>query len=367
VVAALDDWTSRNEAECDLALSGGKDCRVVLAALYRAHRRVHPITVVKEGDVRAACQLAARLGLEHTIVTSDPDNRKFDFQWDAAILQDGAQAGWPFLMLGATAGLHGRPLLTGFSGDWLSGWLRVVRPGRAASLESLARDEYAFRGPVVSPAVAAACLRRELVVPFEAVMTSWIESFRRAEAGDLMTTYFAQRLTHRNRRRIAAVFHSMRSLCTVLHPFADRAVMEAYLTLPQRGLIGQRAHIRAAMAGPRALGDCPNDHLWWPLRFDPFVRPWYERTNRLRKRWLARPRPGEQSATQRRNLMIASESDLYDPGALAAHPDLHAEAWHLGASAMHVAAVTGAELPSVPPPLFLRPPAGRLRLSYTGS
>lgn len=354
VQAALDAYMQTVE-ESTLALSGGKDSRAVLAALCRAQRPVHPITIVTGSDVATARCLAGRLGLALTTVTKDPETSGLAFHWDAAIQQDGGGAGWPFLTLAATAGLDGRPLMTGFSGDCLSGSWVGVRPWQARSLEALARQEYATRGPVVPPAIVGACLRPDLVVPVEEVMASWIESYRRAETGDLTTTYLVHRLSHRNRRRVAPVFHSMRSLCTVLHPFADRAVMDAYLALPVPSLLGQRVHGAVTMAGPPALGDCPTDTSWWPLRVEMRAQPWLAMAKDLSRAWRVRTSPGRPVGTQRRQLGIARESELYDPAALQDHQENLANgAVLLGATAMHVACVIGADLPSAPPALFLR-------------
>jgi hypothetical protein len=355
VQAALDAYV-QNADDCLLALSGGKDSRVVLAALCRAQRPVRPITIVTGSDVAAARRLAARLGTALTTVAKDPETDGLAFHWDAAILQDGGGAGWPFIILAAMAGLDGRPLMTGFSGDCLSGSWFGVRPWQATSLEALAREEYEARAPRVPPSLVGACLRRDLVVPVEAVMASWIESYRRAETGDLMATYVAHRLSHRNRRRVAPIFHSMRSLCTVLHPFADRAVMDAYLALPRRSLMGQAVHSLVAMAGPAALGDCPTDTFWWPLRFEMRAHRVLAMAKRLGRAWRARAgAAGKLVGGQRRHLAIASESDLFNAAALQRHQEeLAVGAVALGATAMHVAGVTGVDLPTAPPPLFLR-------------
>jgi asparagine synthetase B (glutamine-hydrolysing) len=377
VCAALDSHVTNlrrrlERGACSIALSGGKDSRVVLGALLRGGLRPCATMFVGSRDVRDvqnALRLCERVGISSRAVAEraagwDP----VTFDWDSAILQDGYSAGPGFLGVAADAGLQTGVLFTGFAGDFLSGgrWAGLV-PWEMPSLEVLAQREYQIRGTAVSPALLSRILRRDLLVPLDNVQTAFLQGFRseHAGSGDLLATYMLHRTSHRNRRRIAALFHSTRAGTTVVHPFGDRVVMDAYLALPRESLIDQGVHCLAAMYRLPALGRVPIGASWIPLKYEFAARHWVEPTKRLVRRIRrlvlaerAQHRPAALSLRHQRHIAIAQESGLFDPAALASATDELAgnrrSIIKMGATALHVAAVIGCELPSAPRPTFLR-------------
>jgi hypothetical protein len=296
--------------------------------------------------------LTTGLGLSERTIAK-PERGGIDFQWDAAVLQDGCGGGWGFLSVAAA---EGRPLFTGFGGDVLSGSWSGLQPWRLASPEAMAMQEYAIRGPVVAPELIRTCLRSDLVLPADAVLEAWRASVRRECAeSDPLTGYLRHRISHRNRRRIAPIFTMMRCQTPVIHPFDDRGVLDAYLTLPRSSLVGQGAHILAAMAGPAILGQVPAGNTRLPLAYQFRVRAWLETLRRLRTRWPARRRtPVSLSPWQQRHLAMAKESELFDAKALDDHRFALLDGiGHLAVTAIHVACLTGKTLPSAPLPRFV--------------
>jgi hypothetical protein len=208
----------------------------------------------------------------------------------------------------------------------------------------------------------------ELVVPFGDVVSAWVESFRSANAAsdDLLTTYLLHRASHRNRRRIASVFHSVRACATAVHPFGDRHVLDAYLELPLGSIIGQGAHYLAAMYRLPALGWIPAGSSPLSLRQEFSVRWLMERAKQLARqcRWLVpagrRPRQSARTLSPRhqRHIRMARESSLFDSAAVAsAMEELSGNGRaiiKLGATALHVAVVTRCELSSAPRPTLLK-------------
>jgi hypothetical protein len=210
---------------------------------------------------------------------------------------------------------------------------------------------------VVAPEILRACLRADLVLPVDAVLEAWRASVRRECAeSDLLTGYLRHRISHRNRRRIAPIFTMMRCQTHVIHPFADRNVLDAYLTLPRSSLIGQGAHSLAAMAGPPILGQVPAGNTRLPLIYQYRVRAWLGILSRLRTRWPARGRaPVSLSPWQQRHLAMAKESELFDPQALDDHRFAVVDGiGHVAVTAIHVACLTGKMLPSAPAARFVR-------------
>jgi hypothetical protein len=220
----------------------------------------------------------------------------------------------------------------------------------------MAMQEYAIRGPVLAPELIRTFLRGDLVLPVDAVLEAWRTSVRRECAeSDLLTGYLRHRISHRNRRRIAPIFAMMRCQTPVIHPFADRGVLDAYLMLPRSSLVGQGAHSLAAMAGPAVLGQVPAGNTRLPLTYQFRARAWRETLRRLRTRWPARRRaPTALNPWQQRHLAMAKESELFDAKALDDHrfSVIHGIG-HLAVTAIHVACRTGKMLPSAPPPRFV--------------
>jgi hypothetical protein len=350
VCESLDRHMATGPETCSIGLSGGKDSRVVLASLLRTGRRPVALTFGTGGDVENASRLAAAVGLSSTQLSIEDASA---FETDAALLGDGYGVGWGYLGLAAAAALEPSRsvIFTGFSGDYLSGAWGSVVPWRARSVDELAMMELRARGLEVRPEVATACLAPEYRVDYDDVREAFVESFRRqyAETPDMLTTYLLHRTAHRNRRRIAPLFHSMRGLCNPRHPFTDRDVVNAYLSLPPASLLGQGAHSLAAMCGAPLLGTIPTGDFWAPLALEVRLRSWLRIGKALRSRF-ARHRPTATwwSATLRR-INIACESPLYDPLALARRlgdPEVVIAVDKMAATALHVARMTGATLPS---------------------
>lgn len=328
-----------------IALSAGKDSRVVLATLLRAGIRPVAITFHASREAQNVLWLCAALGLEVHRRSDRGETMAFDLE--TALLQDGYSAGTGFLALAAQAGLHSDVLFTGFSGDVLSGGWAGVQPSRLASVEALALKVYLAN----AERNLSCLLRPDLRVPEDDVMAAWATSFRHEDDGDLVTTYLRHRMSHRNRRRIAPVFSLMRAGCSIVQPFADRRVLDAYLSLPLSSLRAQGVHRLVAMAGPSALGQVPVNATRLPFRYDTAARLWLDRARAigrsvrgLRQRFSPSAPP---TPRQQRFLAMATDSGLFDPGALATMPFGAVKA---GATAMHVAWMLGQELPSAPTP-----------------
>jgi asparagine synthetase B (glutamine-hydrolysing) len=361
--------------ECSIALSAGKDSRVVLGGLLRSGLRPRASIFTSGGDVKNALRICQVAGLSAHVVSERTALNPVAFDWDSALLLDGYQAESSFLAIAADAGLQTGVLFTGFAGDYLSGggW-GGLKPWKLASPEALAMREYQMRGAAVSPALLSKCLRHDLRVPQENILTAFVESVRSeySDSNDLVTTYLLHRTSHRNRRRIASIFHSMRACTAVVHPFVDRCVLNAYLELPLESIMTQGTHYLAAMYELPALGRIPAGSSWLPLTQEFTVRRWLEGAKQLARgsRWLIsatrrRSRPAPLSPRHRSHIRMALESNLFDAVALASSTDELAgnrrSIIKLGATALHVAWVMGHELPSAPGPTLLKRYAGPAR------
>lgn len=371
VCAALDGHVRRLRLAregCSIALSAGKDSRVVLGALLRSGLQPNASIFTSGGDVKNALRVCGVAGLSSHVVDERVEWDPVAFDWDSAILQDGYQAGSSFLAMAADAGVQTGLLFTGFAGDYLSGggWAGL-QPWRSASLEALALREFEIRGVVVPPALLTRCLRRDLLVSLEDIVTAFIESFHaeHADSDDLVTTYLQHRTSHRNRRRIASIFHMTRACTAVVHPFADRFVLDAYLELPRESIIAQGVHYLAAMYKLPALGRVPAGSSRLPLKYEFTARHWIERVTQL-ARWSRRlmltrkgqPRPIPLSPRHQRHIAMAQECGLFDPIGLASSTDEllrnRRSIIKLGATSLHVAWVLGTALPSAPVPTLLK-------------
>jgi hypothetical protein len=353
---------------CSIALSGGKDSRVVLGALLRAGIRPWATTFLDGPDVRNALRLSEALGLAtHAVTARAPGWDPCAFDWDSSILMDGYQAGPSFLGMAADAGVQTGLLFTGFGGFLTRGVPPGLVPWRRPTIDTVALREYHSRGPAVSPALLNRCLRPDLVVALRDVVDAFVESFRaeHAHSGDFLTTYLLHRASHRNRRRIAPVFHMMRVCTAMVHPFADRRVMNAYLELPPESVHAQGAHYLAAIDGLPLLGRVPADASRIPLKYEFRLRRLREAAKLLVLRWsrltggsAPSKRHGPLSPRHRRHMAMALESGLFDPAALTASmaelATRRSSIIKLGATCLHVARVLGHELPSEPEPTVLK-------------
>jgi hypothetical protein len=374
VCAALDRHVRNlrlGSEPCGIALSGGKDSRVVLAALHRGGLRPAARTFrtsADDADLRNALRLGELLGLDAQIVDFQRSWDPSTFDWDSSVLTLGYFAAWGFLVLGAAAALQSRILFTGFTGDALSGSNSGIVPSREASLEGLARRQYQTQETAVAPKLLRQCLRPDLLVPHERLFESFEDSFRRlgSDARDLTAAYFRQRLSHRNRLRVASNFHKLRLHAIPVHPFADRFVMDAYLSLPEKSLLGQPVHCLAAMEGVPTFGDVPTGDNPFSLRRELSMARFLVRGKRLAaelRRLSGAFRRGRTldvspSPRHQRLLRTAHETGLFVPGLLDLpawrNPENRGSAAKLGSTAIHYACATGRRLPAAPAPLFLQ-------------
>jgi hypothetical protein len=172
-------------------------------------------------------------------------------------------------------------------------------------------------------------------------------------------------LSHRNRWRVASNFHKLRLHAIPVHPFADRFVMDAYLSLPEKSVLGQPVHCLAAMEGVPAFGDVPTGNNPFSLRRELSIARLLVRGKRLvadfRRVRAAfhrgRARDIPPSPRHARLLRTADESGLFVPDLLGLpawrNPENRGAVAKLGSTAIHYACATGRRLPSAPAPLFL--------------
>jgi asparagine synthetase B (glutamine-hydrolysing) len=352
-------------SQWSIALSGGKDSRAVLAAILRTGHLPRALTFASGGDVPNALRVSKAVGLPLRTVAVADGGMAFDF--DSALLTDGYAFGWGFLSIAAAAALDHSVLFTGFSGDYISGSWEGVMPWRRQSVDDVAMSEFRLRGTEVPPELAAACLSPELIVPYEDIVGSFLESYRRqyADTPDMVTTYLLHRIENRNRRRIAPTFNGMRTLCSARHPFTDRFVIEAYLEMPISSLIGQGAHCLVAMDGVPELGSVSTGASWLPLKYEVACRRWMATAKESRRQIQAAARRligrSPDAATwwpgRLRRFAVARESPLFNRHALDARRNdapLVRAVGKLAATAIHVAAMSRTPLPSAPPPVILR-------------
>jgi hypothetical protein len=352
------------------AISSGHDSRVVLAALLRGGIQPKGLvfrTSPNDPDSSDALRLLAALKLPARVVSYAQSWSPCKFDWDSSILSLGYAPSWGFLILAALAALEGRLLLTGFSGDALSGSTGGIRPWSLKSPEALALRVLEAQGFAVPPSLATSWLRRDFRVPERETLSSWKETFRPpwSPSSDLLSAYISQRLAHRNRWRPGLIFHSMRVLSAPVHPFADRRVMDAYLALPIASLRGQAAHIAASLRGPSPLGTVPSNRFPLSLRNELRVLGLMEPLHAA-YRHLARFRGSRKgsladihtfSSRQRQLLAVIMESSLFDSVAVSEQIQNRRFApttlTKLAATAIHAAFAMDQPLPSAPPPVFL--------------
>jgi hypothetical protein len=342
-------------AEPSIALSAGKDSRVVLGALLRSGYRPTVSTFTVDPDLPYVLRLAEAAGLDAYVV--DEREHAAVFDWDSALLQDGYSAGTSFLAMAAETGLRSGTLFTGFAGDVLSGAWAGLRPWRLATVEALATEEYRRHGPAIPPDLVSRILRPEFVRPFDDVREAFLDSFRQEHDGDLVTTYLRHRISHRNRRRVAPVFRLMSVCTTIVQPFADHFVLDAYLSLPVASLFAQAAHRLAATHGVPVLGSVSVGRSLLPLRYETEVAQWIERIREAGRRLPRRPRSRSRrrlrSPRHRQHLAMAAEVGLFDPSILGFIELPQGTIIKLGATALHVAVMLGRSLPSAPTPKLL--------------
>lgn len=285
-------------APCSIGSSGGKDARVVCAAV--AHAGLRPLAFtfrMSDGDMdaRLGVRIAEATGLTSKLLNFHhlPDAQDVvGLSSDSAILSDGFTAGPGFLALSACASRHSRILFTGFAGDCLSGSWSGVEPWRARSIEELSQMNQDLLGYVVPPGLASALLPPELRVSEGELLQHWLDCYRRenADFADLVSTHVGMRVGQRNRRWGASFYQSMRVVSTPTQLFAARDVMEAYLTVPVSALKGQRAHVYAASHRFPLLGKIPSSKTLGriPLNWEPharlLLRLRYARRQRTRRR-----------------------------------------------------------------------------------
>ena len=272
---------SQTEARLSVALSGGKDCRLAVAGLLEVGLLPEAFTFAAKPNCTDAA-IAQRVAekahmpchvLELWMCSSE---QAAALSYDAAIMSDGFAAGFAFMVLSAVAGDRSDGILTGFTGDGLSGSWSGVYPWKASGIDDLAERVRRAAGYVIPPGRIARYLLPDMVVPQEQLIDNWRRGFRDEyeRSGDLLTTHILSRLQLRNRRWGATFFNAMRANLSVVHPICAKAVLDAYMSMPPRYYRGQRAHILAIGHRRRWLTDMrTNFGKPFPCRMEPRLLP----------------------------------------------------------------------------------------------
>lgn len=218
----------RGRQPIGLALSGGRDSRVIAAALHAAGVEFSTVTRgdPDDPDVQLAEQVAVRLGVPHEVVARDSAERGalvyVEDPWERAVrvadLTEGMTSAWDDV---ANRGpWEGGTILSGIGGE-------VLRGGYAYSLSEISREAAAKK--ISNLFDAPALLTAEAMTLAEAGASRWYDLLERGPAVLLDDLYLHERLGRWGVARKGAITRNR-----FFGPFLDNRVVRSALALNPR-------------------------------------------------------------------------------------------------------------------------------------
>ncbi len=258
------------EEEICLFMSKGKDSRIMLKGMLDAGVHPHLLTFYRkdnplapfvsfltdfEGDSFASQSLAERNGISferHRI----PNHYLLEHLTDIVDLNHGTPLHWEFKA--AAALVEGRHpyVVTGYNGHVFSGRNEhhdqfIVTLKNA---EAYGRFKFEEAGHARSYATMAALLARHGVatlLPREELEHLWLAQYATIRSDDLDVISAIGQVRTRGIGREIGTFHQIRRHAVPIYPYNDAAVCDAYLTIPNAHMKGQRAHLGLVAFDPR--------------------------------------------------------------------------------------------------------------------
>jgi len=356
-----------------IALSGGKDSRVVLSTLLHEGKYPRAYSFHHLGEprdsiyVQTLCNLA-QVPLE--IVPTDRVEQSLFLFREVSTLLHGLSGSWRFLALACAASLREDVIFTGYMGEATAGDFSGFQPWAFQTADRLAAKWFQEQHKAVNPEWVILGLRPDLTVPLGEIVEDVAKYYRalQTELGDLTAAF---RIDMFENHRLSSVFQLMRSLITPVHPLADRDVIQTYLQIPIPFLLERKAQVAAAMLRYPEFGNVPTSPSGLPLRFERFAHPAFQIYRAIR-RWIQRHdhrsiqrntyhaskrTAMEMPERSRRLLSILEESSLFRTDVLEMStpalatgrlPGLN----KLAATSMFVAQILNQKIPAAPPPFF---------------
>jgi hypothetical protein len=363
--------------ETGIALSGGKDSRLILASLLakgikpRAYHFHRP----EDRDLLIVQKLCRSVHIPCSLVYTSVTEDSMQLFSDAAVLMEGLFGASPFLLLAALSARFSGSLLTGYYGTVLSGDIGGFRPWTFKTADRMALAWLEARTRILPAEVVNQLLCHDLRVSWEDLKVSWLGYYQSLcmESEDPFTVFAMSQIEESLAG--SPIFQMMRSFTTLIHPYADSQVMDAYLRLPPRFFSERRAHSLATRLRFPEFGILPTSPSGVALQYEHFFLPlietyrWYRRLCRRKReqRLLSRfrsPQFPSQQATALANreglIRILEESELTQPdafrkykGLLSCNRDLKLD--RFASTAVAIACAQGHSLPAKPPFFFLNP------------
>jgi asparagine synthetase B (glutamine-hydrolysing) len=304
IADAFDDHLRRAKAHLEapvgIALSGGRDSRLLMSGLLRNGVPFEALTfklIPADEDLAVATRLCAAKDITlHVADHSDPRSGNLAAMPDGAATSLGESAGFGGIRLAASAAAHFRTLLVGQDGDPLSGSFANFQPADFSTLDALFAASFDSLGaPRPEEDVASMLAIDTAGVTREDARRTWIAMYDRAFSELPYDVFLDHRLRYLNRRRwVPRTTVADLTVCGHL-PFMDRQIQDVYLSLPIRHVRYMRAHTLATYIRDASLGRIPLANrpmpLWLEWRLGPQLSRFKAARDRRKRRATLSPPP----------------------------------------------------------------------------
>jgi|GEM_PF-6304729 len=268
-------WSSIAAADpngkTSVALSGGKDSRIILAGLLDSGQKPDCIvgyTPHPSWDSDRGRRVGEAAGCPtHVINYGTP--REVELA-DSNVLMNGNRTGLWTLNLAREAKMLGcTNIYFGTSGDLLSGaW--AANPRRFASVNDL--SDFTIGDYIEYESTASDFAKMFSSRTYDDIRARFRSGYLEG-CDDLCDAEIAFRVMTRNQRRIFAFMGGAQIHLPPLHFFHDSRVTDFYWTLPFAEMNGQRAHSALCSMHTNALGKVPATSFPFGVEYEPYLVP----------------------------------------------------------------------------------------------
>jgi asparagine synthetase B (glutamine-hydrolysing) len=248
----------RTKSAIALGMTGGHDSRIIFSALQ--YRGI-PFECIRwnEGDfndrvVRELCSLAKKELIIVKPISSDAE--LLEIRKDVFIYSDGNyiySSGFSRLAMESSK-RHFSIIMTGFSGDRISGSLTVPAPGYMKSIEELACTALENQVEFLSFKDAISIIRCADDEMYQETISEWNRTFDAGSFENFEDLAIQQYINNRNLKRVRHQINPMLRYVQAIHPYSDNDVLQVYFSLPVDLIRHQKAHCYAGFYRNREYG-----------------------------------------------------------------------------------------------------------------
>ncbi len=236
--------SDRLDTEIGLALSGGLDSRIILASLHNIKIKSSNYTFChkdNDPDNILSKKMCESLGLNHNSVLLN-SSKAFSLYRDLIILNEGESTGFGYFLMGEQASRTVKNMLIGAEAVRDTP-LGPFNPWKIKTKDELSMAVLSAQLNYFNSSELKKILNGTERNYWECILDEWNQLFNNIDNQSIIDIYLDYLLAYRMHRRTRPRHEQIRWFCMPVYPYMDRAVFNAFRTIPVKYIKCDRAHI----------------------------------------------------------------------------------------------------------------------------